>query len=91
MLGLPANGLAANVIRINDDEAEVGVPTSTGSPSILPTCGNHQINAGAPVNLTNIVDADQGDFNGGTNVVTVNGITLTPGDVAFVRFTVTIQ
>jgi hypothetical protein len=52
-----------------------------------------QINAGAPTNLTNLSDSpvDEGEFNGGTNTVTVGGITLTPGDTAFVRFTVTIQ
>jgi len=44
---------------------------------------------GGATALTNAVDPDQGDFT--ANVVTVNGITLTPGDTATVKFRVTIQ
>ncbi len=44
---------------------------------------------GAATPLSNAVDGDQGDFS--ANVVTVNGITLTPGDTATVQFRVTIQ
>ena len=47
------------------------------------------INAGVPVNLTEEVDVDDGEFQ--ANVVTVDNITLNPGDIAVVSFQVTIQ
>ncbi len=50
------------------------------------------INAGAALALTNILDADVGDFNGTTaNAVTVGGIDLSPGELATVQFRVEIQ
>ncbi len=47
------------------------------------------INGGVATNLSNLADADQGDFS--ANVVTVNGITLAPNQSATVKFQVVIQ
>ena len=47
------------------------------------------INGGAPTDLTEQADADQGVF--AANVVTVNSITLNATDVATVSFRITIQ
>lgn len=47
------------------------------------------IAGGAPTALSNAADADQGDFT--ANAVTVNGITLSAGESATVRFRVVIQ
>ena len=47
------------------------------------------INGGAPTDLTEAADADQGVF--AANVVTVDTITLNAGDVAVVSFRITIQ
>ncbi len=50
------------------------------------------INGGAAQNLTNVADADAGDFNvTGANTVTVSGITLAAGQSATVKFRVTVQ
>ena len=47
------------------------------------------ISGGAATPLSNAADADQGDFT--TNVVTVSGIALAPGETATVTFRVVIQ
>ena len=47
------------------------------------------INGGPATDLTEEPDPDQGLFAG--NVVTVNAVTLTPGDIAVVSFRITIQ
>ncbi|MCH8930400.1 MAG: DUF11 domain-containing protein [Proteobacteria bacterium] len=47
------------------------------------------INGGAPTDLTDAADADQGVF--AANIVTVDAVTLNPADVAVVSFRVTIQ
>ena len=47
------------------------------------------INGGAPTDLTDAADADQGVF--AANIVTVDAVTLNPSDVAAVSFRVTIQ
>ncbi len=47
------------------------------------------INGGAPTDLTEAADGDQGVFAG--NIVTVDAVTLNPTDVAVVSFRVTIQ
>ena len=47
------------------------------------------INGGAPTDLTEAADADQGVF--AANIVTVNAVTLNAGDIAVVSFRITIQ
>ena len=47
--------------------------------------------SGAPTNLTNASDSDEGSFNSGTNVVTVSGIALDAGESATVKFRVIVQ
>ncbi|MBW2383172.1 MAG: hypothetical protein JRG92_06030, partial [Deltaproteobacteria bacterium] len=46
---------------------------------------------GAATSLSNGADADEGEWDAGTNTLTVDGIQVAPGETAYVRYRVTIQ
>jgi hypothetical protein len=50
-----------------------------------------KINGGAAKDLTNASDADEGEWNAGTNTVTVTGISLAASESATVKLRVTVQ
>lgn len=82
----------ATAVSISDDlSVEIGNGTLAFLSNQYGAAGDIElvINAGVPVNLTEEADVDDGEFQG--NIVTVDNITLTPGDIAVVSFQVTIQ
>jgi hypothetical protein len=62
---------------------------ATANQGIVVTAPN--LYSGNPTELTNVGGDDEGEWNSGTNVVTVTGITVTAGQTATVKFKVTIQ
>jgi hypothetical protein len=77
------NEITAGTIAFLADGYDTGKGIRVTAPNI---------NGGAAKDLTNISDADEGDFNVTVaNTVTVTGIELVAGQSATVRFRVTIQ
>jgi uncharacterized repeat protein (TIGR01451 family) len=81
----------ATSVSISDDlSVEIGNGTVAFTPDQYSGTDDIRlvINGGPPTDLTEAPDLDQGEFVG--NVVTVDSVTLTPGDVAVVSFRITI-
>lgn len=82
----------ATSVTISDDlSVEIGNGTVAFTPDQYSGTLDIRlvINGGAPTDLTEAGDLDQGVF--AANIVTVNAVTLNPTDVAVVSFRVTIQ
>lgn len=77
-----AGEIAAGTIAFNTDGYAAGFGMEVTAPNI---------NSGNPQNLTNASDADEGEWNGGTNTVTVTGISLGASESATVKLRVTVQ
>lgn len=88
---------ATNIVVTDSLNAEISGGRLTFNPNTYAAGQGVQvtapnINGGAAQNLTNVADADAGDFNvTGANTVTVSGITLAAGQSATVKFRVTVQ
>jgi len=84
---------AANIAVTDDLSSETNIVFKTdgysASNGIKVQAPN--LYSGAETELSNASDADEGDFNAGTKIVTVTGIELAAGESATVKFQVAIQ
>lgn len=90
------SGSATSVTVTDDLSVEVGAGTIVFDLNGYAAVEGIQVEApnlylGAPTSLTNAADADEGEWDAGSNTLTVDGITVGPGETAYVRYRVTIQ
>jgi len=90
-------GTATSVAVMDDLSAEITAATIAFDLNGYAAAEGLQVEApnlygGAATSLTNDgADADEGEWDAGTNTLTVDGIAVAPGQTAYVRYRVTIQ
>jgi uncharacterized repeat protein (TIGR01451 family) len=89
-------GTATSVVVSDDLSTEIGLGTIAFDLDGYAAANGLQVTApnlygGAATALSNASDADEGEWNAGTSVLSVNGIEVAPGQTATVNYRVTIQ
>jgi len=89
-------GTATSVVVSDDLSTEVGLGTIAFDLNGYAAVNGLQVTApnlygGAATALSNAADADEGEWNAGTSVLSVSGIEVAPGQTATVNYRVTIQ
>lgn len=89
-------GTATSIVVTDDLTTEIGLGTIAFDLNGYAAVNGLRVTApnlygGAATALSNAADADEGEWNAGTSVLSVDGIEVAPGETATVNYRVTIQ